>query len=249
MNHRKGLLAVSLLLTTLTACTSTDPTPTPRQASAAPTGVASEPLVFRYQTAQLRQALPTHYRGIALANDYYRFNPNRSYTPRPDPLAGRSIDPESCRAHVRGEAWPSGQYGGIPSETPSGDVTADLGAPTGELQPYVSAVIVELTGDNATKFLGVRPKIGPECAGIRIAGSPSAEHASAVERSLPEFGPDSRYQVRSYPLGGRQWVERILLYRSPYYVTEVRIQGSQDSEAEFLTFARQTRDLAAGKLK
>lgn len=205
--------------------------------------------MFRYETSQLAEAIPPRYRGVTLDVSSLPFNPNRTYTPRPDPLAGLAIEPESCRSVVRGEAWPSGQYGGLPSETPSADGYAVLGEPLTGSEPYVSASVVELTGAKATNFLGALPAVAPECASIRITDGSGPAQASAIERSLPEFGARSRYIVRTYPLGGAPWVERILLFPSARYVTEIRLYGSRDSEAEFLAFAREVRDRAAQKLK
>jgi hypothetical protein len=113
----------------------------------------------------------------------------------------------------------------------------------------VDVQLLELPRTKVDKYIRRLPKTAPERADIRITDGSARERASAVERVLPDFGLESRYIVRSFPRGGRQWVERVLIYRTSRYLADIRLYGSADSEAEFLAFAREVRDLAKKRLK
>ncbi|MEV4267593.1 hypothetical protein [Kribbella sp. NPDC049584] len=112
--------------------------------------------------------------------------------------------------------------------------------------PYAGAMIADLPGAAADRYLDRYPAPPAECAHILVDGS---ERAAVVERPLPGFGTRSRYLTRSYPLAGGRWTERILLYRTPTYLMDIRQSGSGGSDAGFQAFARQVRDLVQANLK
>ncbi|MFC6161405.1 hypothetical protein [Kribbella jiaozuonensis] len=112
--------------------------------------------------------------------------------------------------------------------------------------PYSGAIIVDLTGAAADRYIDQYRTTPSECANILVDGT---ERAAVVERSLPGFGTRSRYLTRSYPLAGGRWTERILLYRTPTYLMDIRQHGPGGSDAGFQAFARQVRDLVQANLK
>jgi hypothetical protein len=134
----------------------------------------------------------------------------------------------------------------VPSDTPAADAQTELGNPVGDLFPFASATIAELTGASADRYLDQYGKTPAECADIRVNGR---EQAAVVDRPLPGFGERSRYLTRTYPVPTGQWTDRILVYRGPTYVMDIRISGLSGTDAGFQAFARQVRDLVQAKLR
>jgi hypothetical protein len=199
------------------------------------------PATFRFDETKLMSALPATYRGKPMDRLRYFIDFRTSY-PRDDPWNGQPVSPESCRQAIL-VGVPPGGIDGFRSDTPA--VTANLNPPTPVGDGLVNVRLYELTGAEAVRYQRQLPRPAPECRRFTVG---SAGRGSIVERALPEFGPSSRYVVRTYPVSGRTWTERILQLQTPRFALEVRLYGTDVSERELLTFARQTRALAVRKL-
>ncbi|WBQ04941.1 hypothetical protein [Kribbella sp. CA-293567] len=237
------MLAAALLLS---ACRSTAPS-SASGAQAASTKTASstpDPPQYRFEASQLQAALPTTYLRQRLDVGSH-FIDLRTMRQREDPLAGLTVEPQSCRAMIRTGGFTVESVASFRSDTPAALGTAEVGAAGTEA--FVNAVLYELTGAEAERYHRLRFKSAPECRRISV-GSGTAQ-ASIEERPLTEFGAGSRYIVRTYPKAGRSWVERTLFFRTPTYAGEVRAFGRVGSEADFLAFARIIRDRAAAQLR
>jgi hypothetical protein len=173
------------------------------------------------------------------------FPANQTFTPRPDPLAGRTVEPEGCRTVIRTGGLDAPYGGFVPSQTPTASAQVELGTPVGALTPYALARVVELTGPGAELYIDQYLKTPADCAQIRIDG---VQNASVTDEPLPGFGDRSRYLRRTFPVGAGRWTERILLFRTATYLMEIRLTGSVGTEASFLQFARQTRDIVQQNL-
>lgn len=101
-----------------------------------------------------------------------------------------------------------------------------------------------MTGPTADQYLDESQKAEPECSDIRVTGG----RASVLERELVGFGERSRYIIRTYPVAGKAWNERILLYRTPRYSVGIRLYGPATPEEGFVAFAREVRDKTSAKL-
>lgn len=247
--------AAACLLVTLTACTTATPAhrSTP-QATVAPSTVAkatppptlSPPPSYRYNVFQLEALPAVHFGKLQGEWESAMYPANRTFTPRPDPLAGRTVEPETCRTVIRtgGLQAPYGDF--VPSDTPAASAQVGLGNAVGDLSPYAIAWVFELTGRGADLFIDQYMKTPADCAHIRIDG---VQDASVIDEPLPGFGERSRYLRRSFPVGNGRWTERILLFRTATYLMEIRLTGPSGTEASFLQFARQTRDLVQKNLK
>ncbi|GAA1589746.1 hypothetical protein GCM10009804_52450 [Kribbella hippodromi] len=234
---RRTTAVAAVLL--LAGCSSPKPTPAPK-----PTPT---PLGFRYTASELETALPATYGRHQLDLSAYVYPVAPNWTLRHDALAGHGVQPTQCRETLwngRNTA-PPGEF--IPGETPSARASAELGARIGDdWSPNVRAEIVELTGELAGKYLHQFEPTPPECRSVQVDG---VVRAGAVERALPGFGVESRYIARTFPLTGKSWTERILLYRAPTYVMTIRMDGFSVPDTAFLAFARQTRDHVTAGLK
>ncbi|WP_184801726.1 hypothetical protein [Kribbella italica] len=169
--------------------------------------------------------------------------PIDGWTPRADPLAGRRVEPESCRALIRtgGVAAPGAS---IPKNTRAARATGALGPVVGGVEPIVQVEVIQVTGPTADQYLDESQKAEPECSDIRVTGG----RASVLERELVGFGERSRYIIRTYPVAGKAWNERILLYRTPRYSVGIRLYGPATPEEGFVAFAREVRDKTSAKL-
>ncbi|WP_432886217.1 hypothetical protein ACQPYH_03110 [Kribbella sp. CA-245084] len=171
---------------------------------------------------------------------------NRTPTPRPDPLAGHSVEPEVCRTLIRTGGVTSDIGEVVPSDTPGADAQTGITAPVNGQYPLADAMIVDLTGAAADRYIDRYGKTPAGCANILVDGT---QRAAVIDRPLTGFGTRSRYLTRSYPLAVGRWTERILLYRTPTYLMDIRVYGPGGSDAGFQAFARQVRDLVKANLK
>lgn len=242
MHHllrRASTVAVVMMLSACgTAKRPAEPTP-----SASPV----TPTTFRYDVNQLQAALPVAIGRYRFESSAYIYPVADNWTPRPDPLAGRTVVPAECRAIIRNGGTPGRPGDFIASDTPSAHATAVLGRQLpGDLGPYLQVSVIELTGDLAEKYLNIFQPTPDDCAHIQVNGQ---QRASVVERSAPGFGQRSRLVVRAFPALGHAWTEHILLYRTARYVVEVRWDGEAVADTAFLAFARTTRDRLTAGLK
>ncbi|MGC4936297.1 hypothetical protein [Kribbella sp. DT2] len=162
---------------------------------------------------------------------------------REDLWAGQQVTPEVCRMAIRSVGRPAEGIEEVRSDTPAVMKTATLTTPAGEGAANVR--LYELTGAEAVRYQLRAMQPVPEC---REFTAGRGDRGSIVERVLPEFGPASRYNVRTYPRSGRPWTERILLFQTPGFSGEVRVYGTDNTEQDFLAFARQVRTQALRKL-
>jgi hypothetical protein len=242
---RRSVASASLLLA-LAGCSTPESRPTPSPSTALAMPSATAPPSYRYTAFQLAAVPSLQFGRYQLVWNTDFLPPNRTFTPRPDPLAGRSVEPEVCRSVIRtgGLTVPYGDF--VPSDAPGALTQLELGPWVGDLQPYVQVRIIELVGASADRYIDQYTRAPAECADIRIDGT---GHASVVDRSLPGFGERSRYLRRRFPVANGQWTERILYYRTPTYLVELRLTGPTATEAAFLALARQARDRIAAGLK
>ncbi|WP_460650176.1 hypothetical protein [Kribbella endophytica] len=132
----------------------------------------------------------------------------------------------------------------VPKNTRAASATGVRGPAVGGVEPIVQVELIQVTGAAADQYLAEYRKAGSECSDFRVTGG----RASVVERELAGFGERSRYIIRTYPVAGKAWNERILLYRTPHYVVGVRLYGPATPEEDFVVFAREVRDKASSKL-
>ncbi|MFC5265282.1 hypothetical protein ACFPJ1_24495 [Kribbella qitaiheensis] len=187
--------------------------------------------------------VPAAYKQHRLEINYY-FISLLNHRSREDPLAGRQVEPESCRTSIQTGGFPAEGMVDFRSDTPA--AFSAYSVQTSDGDAYIEAELYELGGAEAERYQRSRIKPAPECETISL--QPGSERASITERSLAEFGPASRYIVRSYPRAGNTWTERILMFHTATYASEVRLFGPLGTEVDFLTFARLVRDRAKGKL-
>lgn len=249
MRRYTAKLSCALVLLLLTACTggtqtkaADAPAPSSPQPTAAATVLDGAPATFRYDRSQLALALPMTYRGRTTDRFDY-FIDMRTLRPRDDPWAGQPVAPESCRQSVLTSGISDRGIDGFRSDTPS--VAANVMPPTPIGDGLVSVRLYELVGDEAVRYQLQIPRPVPECREFTVG---SAGRGSIVERPVAEFGPRSRYIVRTYPRNGRVWIERILQLQTPHFAVDARIYGLGNPEPEFLAFVRQTRDRAVRQL-
>jgi hypothetical protein len=249
MRNHATKLSCALVLLALTACSSPAETPVANSTQLSKTALPSaepssakpldgSPATFRYEKSQLVQALPTTYRGRAMDPFTYLID-LRSYSMRDDPFAGQSVTPESCRLAVQSAGRLIEGIDGFRTDTPAVMATATTTTPAG--QGTANVRLYELTGAEAVRYQAQSLRAAPECREFTIG---SSGDGSIVERSLPEFGSTSRYVVRTYPRSGRTWIERSLLLQTKRAALEVRVFDLNNTERDFLAFARQVRTRA-----
>lgn len=235
MRNHPAKLSCALVGLLLAGCTTTQaaaPEPTP-----SPTAT-----VTPYPTQLMRDGIPARYHSVPLVRQTARY-PIDGWRPRADPLAGRKVEPETCRALIRtGGVTAPGAF--VPKNTRAARATGIQGPVVGGVEPSVQVELIQVTGAAADQYLAEYRKAGPECAAIRVTGG----RASVVERELAGFGERSRYIIRTYPVAGKAWNERILLYRTPRYAVGIRLYGPATPEEDFVAFAREVRDKASSKL-
>ncbi|MFD7153837.1 hypothetical protein ACFV9C_04535 [Kribbella sp. NPDC059898] len=245
---RQSAVAACLVLA-LSACTSTSTTPltsTPSSSLTSAEPTVSTPPSYRYTVFDFEALPPVRFGRSSLEWSSTIWPKNQTWTPRPDPLAGRSVEPEVCRNVIRTGGLISSFTEWVPSDTPGADAQTGMSTPVDGQYPFTGATIANLTGEAADRYIDRYSKTPAECANILVGGT---ERAAVVERSLPGFGARSRYLTRSYPLAGGRWTERILLYRTSTYLMDIRQLGPGGSGAGFQAFARQVRDLVQANLK
>ncbi|MFC6161406.1 hypothetical protein [Kribbella jiaozuonensis] len=111
MHHLKRRSAVvACLLLALSACTNSNaaspPTRTPLTPAPSSTSASPEPTIFvqpsyRYTVFDFEALPPVRYGRSTLEWSTTIWQQNQTWTPRPDPLAGRSVEPEVCRTVTR----------------------------------------------------------------------------------------------------------------------------------------------------
>ncbi len=237
MRRYAARLSCALAVLVLAGCTTAEADHEP-EPSPSPTAT-----VTPYPTQLMRDGIPARYGSIPLVRQWVSF-PIDNWQPRPDPLAGRKVEPEACRALIRTGGVTTAPGSSVPKNTRAAQAAAALGPRVGGVEPNVQVEVIQVTGSAADQYLDELRKAGPECADIRVTGG----RASVVERELAGFGERSRYIVRTYPVAGKAWNERLLLYRTPRYSVRIGLYGPATPEAGFVAFAREVRDSVSSKL-
>jgi hypothetical protein len=235
MRNRAQKLSWPLVLMLLAGCTTAQADPEPAPSPAA--------TMTPYSTEQMSDAIPARYQAVPLVRQMASY-PIERWEPRADPLAGRKVEPEACRALIRAGGLTVAPGSSVPQYTPAARATAALGPVLGGVVPHVQVEVVQVTGAAADQYLDEYRKAGSECADIRVTGG----RASVVERELAGFGERSRYIIRTYPVAGKAWNERILYYRTSRYAVRITLYGPASSEERFVAFAREVRDRICAKL-
>jgi hypothetical protein len=213
--------------------------PTAVSSSAPASTVRPASPTFALDQTRMMAALPTAYRGHAMGYPFEGWIDLQDIPLRDDLWAGQQVTPGSCRMAIRSVGRPVEGIEDVRSDTPAVMKTAELKTPAGEGAANVR--LYELTGDEAVRYQLRAVQPAPEC---REFTAGRGDRGSIVERVLPEFGPASRYNVRTYPRSGRAWTERIVLFQTPRFSGEVRVYGTDNTERDFLAFARQVRTRA-----
>ncbi|TWD81074.1 hypothetical protein FB561_2178 [Kribbella amoyensis] len=186
------------------------------------------------------RVLPTTYQGQR--TDRFRYYVDlRSGRPRDDPWPGQPVQPEACRNAIRTSGLTTRGIDGFRSDTPA--VTANLMNRDGEI--ILNVRVYEMTGAELVRYQLQLPRPFPECREFTVG---SAGRGSILERPLKEFGPNTRYVIRTFPQSGRPMVERVLQLQTPHFGLDVRLYSADVTEREFLAFARQTRAQVLRKL-
>jgi hypothetical protein len=234
MPNHAAKLSCALVLLVLAGCTTAEadhePAPSPT--------VTMTP----YPTQLMRDGIPARYHSVPLVRQTASY-PIDNWQPRPDPLAGRQVEPEICRALIRtgGVTAPGAS---VPKDTRAARATGVRGPAVGGVEPIVQVELIQVTAAAADQYLAEYRRAEPECSDFRVTGG----RASVVERELAGFGERSRYIIRTYPVAGKAWNERILFYRTLRYAVGVRLYGPATPEEDFVVFAREVRDKATSKL-
>ncbi|MEV6287239.1 hypothetical protein [Kribbella sp. NPDC051770] len=258
MRRSARRLSSALALLALVGCTPHTEAPaalsTPQATAPLPTApitptatstvsVDGSPATFRYTKDQLVRVVPPTYRGRAMDRFTYLIE-LESYSWRDDFFAGQPVKPESCRVAVRSAGRVYNRIDGFRTDTPAVMGSVTLPTPAGD--GVANVRVYELTGAEAVRYQRQVLQPAPECREFTVGAS---GRGSIVERPLPEFGSTSRYVVRTYPRSGHVWIERTLQLQTTRTAVELRVFSTDNSEQQFLAFARQVRASAVRELR